>query len=215
MTPDPSILCHPNIPKPLHGINPRTIYGQIWWDTQRRKAYEAAGLCCEACGVHKYDAKLHKWLEAHEFYEYDMRNGRLTFLKLVALCHYCHNFIHSGRLQILRDTDQITAATYSAITKHGMDLLKTAGLTARWKARHDAPETVSWMDWRMIVDGKEYGPSSSSFRAWQAGDWKRWTPTTKITRPRGRLVWSNEGADFENAGITDDWGMGMGAYDPD
>ena len=83
---DPRILLHPNIPKPLHGINPRTVMGQAWWDVERKKAYAAAGFKCEACGVVKKDAMFHQWLEAHEYFDYDYDCGVLRLKKLVALC---------------------------------------------------------------------------------------------------------------------------------
>lgn len=94
----PETLCHPNIPKPLHGISPRTINGQFWWDKVRQSVYKKYDYHCIACGVSKQDAKKHKWLEAHEFWKISYSTGRCEITSIEPLCHYCHNFIHSGRL---------------------------------------------------------------------------------------------------------------------
>lgn len=99
----PEILLHPNIPKPMHGISPRSVMGQEWWDTQREKVYQFNNYCCFCCGVHKSRAKEKKHLEAHEVYDINYTKGRMVFKEIVALCHYCHNFIHSGRLDALLD----------------------------------------------------------------------------------------------------------------
>lgn len=176
LTTDPSLLCHPNIPKPLHGIAPRVIYGLQWWDKERKKAYANADFCCQACGVPKKDAIIHQWLEAHETYDYDFPNGRLTFTGLVALCHACHNFIHSGRLEVLKDNGKITIETYVAINNHGMKVLKDANLVNKWKKRHIASEMAPWRDFRMVIGGKKYGPSSKSYDDWLNGAWKNWQP---------------------------------------
>lgn len=49
---EPVVLTHQNIPKPLHGLNPRTIKGQQWWDVAGKLADEGY---CIACGIAKYD----------------------------------------------------------------------------------------------------------------------------------------------------------------
>jgi len=188
---DPSILCHPNIPKPLHGIAPRVIAGDAWWDAQRKKAYEEAYFRCQACGTPKANVLgKKKWLEAHETYEYDYKNGRLTFKKLVALCPYCHSFIHSGRLNMLYESGQLSVEDYAAILLHGNKVLKNAKLKNRHLARHDTPCWVRWKDWRMVFEGREYGPSTTCEDDWIDGLWKDWKPPrqndlTRTTTKRG------------------------------
>jgi uncharacterized protein (DUF983 family) len=171
----PEILVHPNIPKPLHGISPRTITGQEWWDVERKKAYANAGQKCEACGTARADAWPNKWLEAHEEYEYKP-DGRLIFKGLVCLCPACHKFIHSGLLEIKHDSGEIPTALYKKILKHGKDLLKKNHLQQRHKRRHDWCSGIEWKDFRMVFNGKEYGPSSNSYTEWAQGKWRSWKP---------------------------------------
>lgn len=175
---DATILLHPNIPKPLHGIAPRVIAGKRWWDTERQMAYARAGYCCQACGVPKSRALFHDWLEAHEEYEYDYKLGRLTFVRLVALCHACHSFIHSGRLIMLLRENKITEGHFDKVVEHGQDLLIKAGLFQQYGTRHDhqSGADVSWADWRMVFEGKKYGPSTTCFEEWRSGWWRDWKP---------------------------------------
>jgi len=122
----PEILTHPNIPKPLHGVNPRSIMGQAWWDRERKQVYLDQNNRCAACGVHKSRAEWHKWLEAHEFYTFDWSRGQVTFSHLVGLCHSCHQFIHSGRLLALVNVGELNRHRAVMILQHGFDVLANA-----------------------------------------------------------------------------------------
>ena len=170
----PEILLHPNIPKPLHGCAPRVVKGQEWWDVVRKQTYAENNHCCFACGVHQSEAEVKQWLEAHEYYFINYKTGRLTLKELVALCHLCHNFIHTGRLQALVEIGELTKDFQKQVLSHGKRVLSDAGLkTRKFK---EPKQCAEWADWRMIIDSKEYGPTSKSFEAWQRGDWKRWKP---------------------------------------
>ncbi len=158
----PEILMHPNIPKPLHEVNPRNIMGQAAWDVIRKEAYASTNYHCIACGVHKSEAK-----------------GRVEIDRIIPLCHYCHNFIHSGRLSMIlgkeKEEDEVIE-----ILEHGFKVLADAGLSAFHFTVHLAHElgaddhgvvpsitpdgeTPAWEDWRLVWEGNEYPPKYKTY----------------------------------------------------
>ena len=161
---DPGILLHPNIPKPLHTVNPRTILGSAWWNIQRQTAYEEHDYHCHACGIHKTEARYKQWLEGHEFYTVDYAVGKVDFVKVVALCNACHNYIHSGRLQALLNKGLINQQRFNEIIKHGELVLRLGGYK---HFRPDYPSiVVEWSDWHMIINGKKYYSPFEDYAAW-------------------------------------------------
>jgi len=128
--PDPAILLCPNTPRPLHEITPRSILGSQWWDIVRKEAYARHGQHCAACGVHKDNAKAYQRLEAHELYRIDFAQGTAELIEVVALCHYCHGFIHDNRqYNILVNTNgkgdrQVREDRYLEILEHGNQQLQ-------------------------------------------------------------------------------------------
>lgn len=180
----PEILMHPNIPKPLHEVNPRNIMGQAAWDVIRKEAYASTNYHCIACGVHKSEARGHQWLEAHEFYHIDYEAGRVEIEKIIPLCHYCHNFIHSGRLRMILGEEK-TEEEVIEILEHGFKVLADNELSAFYGTLHLAHEldantygvlastlpdgeTPAWEDWRLVWEGKEYPPKYKTYEAWKA-----------------------------------------------
>lgn len=170
----PEILLHPNIPKPLHGVNPRTIYGTNWWNRERLKTYKTTEFHCAACGVHKSEARSRQWMEGHEIYEIDYQKGRAVFKEVVPLCHYCHNYIHDGRMTHLLEKGLLHHAKFVAVIKHGDAVLRRAGLERQTHAERElavqaleaAGKLCKWPKWRLILDGKEHEPIYKSYAEW-------------------------------------------------
>lgn len=178
----PEILSHPNIPKPLHGIAPRTIMGQKWWDKTRKEVYATADYHCIACGVYKEVARGHAWLEAHEYWDIDYSKGEAKVESIEPLCHYCHNFIHSGRLTNILGGEK-SEDEVKEILEHGFKILSenklscfpgTLELAKSIKAKtygvksYDIPESgVGWNDWKLIFNGEEYKSQFENYEAWQ------------------------------------------------
>lgn len=176
------ILTHAHIPKPLHGLNPRTIKGDEWWDYQRHIAYRRYNYTCIGCGVHKGIAKGFQWLEAHENYIYDYDKGKAYVESIEPVCHYCHNFIHSGRLSVIAGKEK-TMSEVRDILQHGFDTLRGTGLQVfpfTMDYAHDLKvktydvdayevpiSIVPWEDWRLIIDDEEYKPLFNSYDAWR------------------------------------------------
>lgn len=159
----PSVLLHPQIPSPMHGVAPREILGPTWWDATRKQAYASTEYHCLACGVHRDNAKTRKWLEGHECYEINYAMGWMKYVETVPLCHYCHNYIHKGRLQALMEQGRISQGKYVAVIRHGDELLRRYGLTPPLLPREAAP----WGQWRMILMGVEYPPIYTSEEEWR------------------------------------------------
>lgn len=171
----PEILLCPNIPKPMHGLAPRVVLGGSWWDKTRKEAYDSTNRRCIACGVHKYRAKARKWLEGHELYHTDYRLGRLTYLETVPLCHFCHNYIHDGRLQMLLEKGLVHHQKYAAIIQHGNRVLAEANLCKLTRKQREeellhkavAGELAEWSDWRLVLFGSEYPPLYCDENEWR------------------------------------------------
>lgn len=174
--PRPEILLCPNIPQPMHGMAPRVVLGQKWWNATRKAAYASTDYRCLACGVYKFDAECKQWLEGHEVCDVDYQQGRMTYTETVPLCHYCHNYIHDGRLNAMVEKRQVTKAKYVAIIQHGDGVLADAGLKrATHKEREQAVTNLylegkiaAWEDWRLVVDDTEYPPKFKSPEQWKA-----------------------------------------------
>lgn len=160
----PELLLHPNVPKPLHGMSPRELLGDEWWDATRQWVYRNAEYRCQCCGVPKAEADYHQWLEAHETYHYDYAKGLATVDDIVALCHACHNYIHSGRLQVLYNKRQITREKYTHIMQRGDSILRMAGLTRPPEPEYIAP----WHKWRIEIQGRVYPTRWKDYEHWAA-----------------------------------------------
>ncbi len=158
----PEVLLCANTVKPMHGVVPREILGKEWWDATRQAAYESTNHHCIACGVHKLSAQEHQWLEGHELYKTNYKKGRMIYIETVPLCHYCHNFIHDGRLRALLERHEITKAKYDAVMEHGKGVLKAAKLK---KKSYNGP-IAQWHKWRLVLNGEKYPPIYKDYDAW-------------------------------------------------
>jgi hypothetical protein len=178
----PEILTQPNIPKPLHGLNPRTLKGDEWWDRTRQEVYASTGYHCYACGVHKRAALFHKWLEAHEMYKYDYEEGVAELIKIIPLCHACHNFIHSGRLLAMYQSKEVTKEYAKTVLERGFRILAEnklecfpgtlitadhVGCDTYCVRPYKMPDFIAdWCRWRLIMDGQEHYTKYDDIEEW-------------------------------------------------
>lgn len=156
---DPTILIHPNIPKPLHGLNPRTIMGAAAWlelTTNKRNSTHF----CEACGTSKL---ISGTLECHEEYNINYEAGISKFIKIVAICKKCHEFIHCGRLKALMQQQAVSRSYYLMILKRGRAILKKHKIRKMGYKGTIAP----WENWKLIFEGKEYKPLHKNMKEWK------------------------------------------------
>lgn len=171
----PEVLMCPNVPKPMHGVAPRVVLGTKWWNKTRQDAYKSTGYHCLACGVSKYAALFHQWLEGHELYKIDYAKGIMRYLETVPLCNACHNYIHDGRLTALKDKGIITHGRFAAVIQHGDRVLKAAGLRRPTIAEREAAITdlvltgklCEWSKWRLVIGRKRFKPKFKTPEQWR------------------------------------------------
>lgn len=171
---EPHHLAHPNIPQPLHGLAPRVVLGQQWWDIEKRKAKQDNEDHCLTCGVHRSEAMFHQWLEGHETYDIDYDQATMTYIKTIPLCHACHNFIHSGRLWMMLQEKEVTEDFVKRVIIHGMTICIEHNIKPFWVAYEVAKEMgaknlpkpwepkagprCTMNDWCLVIDGQKYYP---------------------------------------------------------
>jgi hypothetical protein len=94
-------------------------------------------------------------MEGHEIYEIDYLLGTAHYLKTVPLCHACHNFIHSGRMERLLEQGKLELNKYRQILSHGNHVLTEAGLI---KPPQYTGPMADWKDWRLFIGKRKYKP---------------------------------------------------------
>lgn len=170
----PDVLLCPNVPKPMHGVAPRVVLGSKWWNKTRKEAYASTDFHCIACGVAKHLARGRKWLEGHEIYTVNYTLGRMVYVETVPLCHFCHNYIHDGRMQMLVQKRLMHQGKYVEIIQHGDMVLRMAGLARPTHSERDASvaklaangKVAAWCKWRLVLNGKLYPPKYKSMEEW-------------------------------------------------
>lgn len=160
--PRPELLLQDPVPPALHGMAPRTILGDPWWDRERHAAAAQNQHKCWACNIPKDKARKHKWLEGHERYKIDWKKGTCTLVEVVSLCHYCHNYIHLGRLRMLLEAGKINLNFVEGVIRHGDRI--TAHLPVRLPV--NLAEIAPWQDWVLIIDGTPYPSRFISEAEW-------------------------------------------------
>ncbi len=156
----PELLLHPNIPKPIHGLAPRTLMKAKDWDVVRRKAYAKNNYHCWACGDYRnYNLVGNKFdddngtLDAHENYVIDYEAKTVKLIEIVALCKNCHNYIHSGRYNSMYDKGRLDEEDMWIVNTHGDSVLIDGGLIPCNEVDTNTYQD-EWNDWRLVIEHK-------------------------------------------------------------
>ena len=175
---NPSLLLHPNVPKPLHGMAPRTLMSGKEWDVTRRGCYKDAEYKCEACGIQAgWDVEGNKFgwsdqyngtlkLHAHEDYDIDYEMKEVVLNKIVSVCATCHNYIHSGRTQSLYEKGILDEQDMWEITTNGDSVLIDGGISPSLKEVDKNTYEDEWDDWRLLFRDKIHSSKFKDYDEW-------------------------------------------------
>lgn len=189
---NPEVLTCENVPKALHGVAPRTILGNKWWNEKRQEVYASNDYKCLACDTPKEDA-FRKQLHAHEWYNINYKTGEVTVRDIVPVCPTCHDFIHSGRLLKTGLIEgRYQPSTVKMIMERGCYLLMSNDLKPSWstcvnldemcfyieieknvvtwvKTHYPKePEACEWEEWHYLIEGEKHYGQFKSYDDWAA-----------------------------------------------
>ncbi len=91
---DKKILKIELVPDGCWYFNLRSILSRAQWDYIKAEVKKKSGGKCSVCG------RKTKFLDAHERWSYDEKNGIQKLEEVVAVCRDCHSVIHIGRTQL-------------------------------------------------------------------------------------------------------------------
>jgi len=89
------------IPSTCWFSNVRSCIHPKDWDRVRKYIYERVNYCCECCGINTMNDNSNGQLEAHERWNYDDKYKIQKLMRIIALCHQCHQSTHMGLAGIL------------------------------------------------------------------------------------------------------------------
>ena len=138
----------------MWGVAPRVFMTAAQWDKVRNDCYAKANFCCEACGVPKHLAKPKPQLDCHELYSYNFEEKFITLKRLVALCKFCHDFIHKDRLAEMTRLGIYPAYYRDAVIAHGERVLSAAGLPTVSESHPEVPPE-DWGEWHYVDEKNE------------------------------------------------------------
>ena len=201
------LLTMPNIPRPLHQLNPRNLLGQDCWRVLRSDCLKKAKYTCEACG-----RKLTtRGAQTHELYSYSYITGTAIFQRCVCLCDYCHRSIHSGHtisdykegvitkeklLSIIEHCFK-TVSNYNSIHANQKPLRlyhsflqclndpslhdNIALLLEKYDIgfyREDTKHMAKWQEWELVYGNNSFKPIFKT-----RGDWANYASTRNFAQP--------------------------------
>jgi len=123
------------------------------WDTIRNKCYEKANHKCQICGYETDD------LDAHEVWEFDVKNKTQTLKDIIAICTRCHGVIHMRNSQRIGYGEN--ARRHFMKTNNANELDFAAHYT---EAQMIFEERNFIYHWDMIVDLEKFGGKGMEFK---------------------------------------------------
>lgn len=121
------LLARPILHETIFGVAPREIMGDSQFRKIKKQIQLEANHHCMICDRY-VPHKAGDWICTHEVYHVDKETKCYTLEKFVGICKDCHDYIHMGRLRVLRANGIISGDDYNKVIEKGDSLLKTVNL---------------------------------------------------------------------------------------